>query len=315
MANGQRPRRGHLGFGIVLIALGILLLVMIRRPDFDPWNALWHYWPLILIFIGLGQLFDRMRRRNNPEAGGEWISGTTIALVILVVLFGFLARSRNPFHFTDHISGSGNVLNSVQKVENQGAEQVTTKINMPAGQLTIGGGSNQLLEADFNYSENMEKPEVNYTSSGTSGRLEISQRDAGGIHIGPTRDDWNLKFGNTPMELEIDMGAGQGDLNLQQLELSRLRIDMGAGEITVDLTGDRKRNLTADIHGGVGSATIRLPKNVGVQVHAEGGIGTIDTQGLRHEGGMYLNDAYGKSPVTIHMNIEGGVGEIRLIQE
>jgi hypothetical protein len=117
------------------------------------------------------------------------------------------------------------------------------------------------------------------------------------------------------MELEINMGAGQGDLNLQHMDLSRLRIEVGAGEINVNLTGDRKRNLTADIQGGVGSATIRLPKDLGVQVRAQGGIGSIDTEGLRHEGDMYVNDAYGKFPISIRMNIQGGVGEIRLIQE
>jgi hypothetical protein len=185
---------------------------------------------------------------------------------------------------------------------------------MPAGQLTIDGGGSQLLDANFTYSDDMEKPIVNYSVSGTSGQLDIRQNDTGGIHFGPRHEEWTLKFGDTPMEMEIQMGAGQGDLNLQHVDLSRLRIEMGAGEINVNLTGDRKRNLTADIQGGVGSATIRLPKDVGVQVRAEGGIGSVDTEGLRKEGNYYVNDAYGKSPITIRMNIEGGVGEIRLIK-
>jgi hypothetical protein len=199
-------------------------------------------------------------------------------------------------------------------VEKQGAISVNTKINMPAGQLTIDGGGSQLLDANFTYSDDMEKPIVNYSVSGTSGQLDIRQNDTGGIHFGPRHEEWTLKFGDTPMEMEIQMGAGQGDLNLQHVDLSRLRIEMGAGEINVNLTGDRKRNLTADIQGGVGSATIRLPKDVGVQVRAEGGIGSVDTEGLRKEGNYYVNDAYGKSPITIRMNIEGGVGEIRLIK-
>jgi len=47
-------------------------------------------------------------------------------------------------------------------------------------------------------------------------------------------------------------------------------------------------------------------------VHASGGIGSIDTHGLKREGDEYVNDAYGKSPVSIKMNVEGGVGEITL---
>jgi len=72
----------------------------------------------------------------------------------------------------------------------------------------------------------------------------------------------------------------------------------------VDLTGDRKTDLTADIEGGVGQANIRLPKNVGVIAHASGGIGSIDVHGLKHDGDSYTNDAYGKSPATIHLKVE-----------
>jgi hypothetical protein len=321
MAPEPRPRRGYLGFGIVLIVLGVVLLVMIRRPDFDPWRALGRYWPFILIFLGLGKLLDHLLNRNNPQGGrNNLISGTAIALLVLVGLFAVFARGAHPLRFSDDFcvgvcSDSGNSLHFVEAVEKQGATSVITKINMPAGQLTIGGGASQLFNGNFTYSGDMEKPSVSYVVNGTNGRLDITDREKSGIHIGGSHDEWNLKFGDLPMELEIQMGAGQGDLNLRDVDLSRLRIEMGAGEINVNLTGNRKRSLTADIQGGVGSATIRLPKGVGVQIRADGGIGSIDTEGLRKEGGYYVNDAYGKSAITIRMNIEGGVGEIRLIQE
>ena len=89
----------------------------------------------------------------------------------------------------------------------------------------------------------------------------------------------------------------------------------GTSEEDVDLTGDRKTDLTADIEGGVGQANIRLPKNVGVIVHASGGIGSIDSHGLKHEDDTYTNDAYGKTPATIRLKVEGGIGEIVLSQE
>ncbi|MGA7785634.1 MAG: toast rack family protein, partial [Candidatus Acidiferrales bacterium] len=261
-------------------------------------------------------LLDHLMNRNSPQGGrSSVISGSAIALLVLVGLFAIFARGAHPFRFSDHIVGSGSANHVAQELKKQGAESVVAKINIPAGELTIDGGSDQLLNADFTFSDDMDQPNVSYNVSGTSGRLDITQHERGGIHIGNTHDEWTLKFGDLPMELEIQMGAGQGDLNLQQVDLSRLRIEMGAGEINVNLTGDRKRNLMADIQGGVGSATIRLPKEVGVQVRAEGGIGSVDTEGLRKEGGYYVNDAYGKSPITIRMNIEGGVGEIRLIQE
>jgi len=122
-----------------------------------------------------------------------------------------------------------------------------------------------------------------------------------------------LRFGDSvPLDLKIDMGAGQGNLRLRGVPLTKLELNIGAGRVDADLTGDRKEDLTADIEGGVGEADIRLPKNVGVIVQASGGIGRLDTDGLEHQGGSYVNAAYGKSPATIHLKVEGGIGHIIL---
>jgi hypothetical protein len=145
--------------------------------------------------------------------------------------------------------------------------------------------------------------------------LRISQDDENQIHTS-SDNHWTLHLANdVPLEIKIDMGAGHGNLRLRDIAVTRLNLDMGAGQVDVDLTGDRKSDLTADIEGGVGEANIRLPKNVGVIVHASGGLGTIDAHGLKHDGDEYTNELYGKSPVTIHLKVEGGVGRIVLTQE
>jgi hypothetical protein len=82
--------------------------------------------------------------------------------------------------------------------------------------------------------------------------------------------------------------------------------------MNLDLTGPRKSDLHVDIHGGVGSAVIRLPKDVGVRVHASGGIGSVSPHGLTREGDDYVNDALGKTPATIDLTIEGGTGSVNL---
>jgi glycine cleavage system H lipoate-binding protein len=62
----------------------------------------------------------------------------------------------------------------------------------------------------------------------------------------------------------------------------------------------------------VGRATIRLPKEVGVHVVAQGGLGRINASDFRKQGDAYVNDQYGKSTVTLRLEVEGGVGEINL---
>ena len=49
-----------------------------------------------------------------------------------------------------------------------------------------------------------------------------------------------------------------------------------------------------------------------VRVHATGGIGSISAGGLKSEGDEYVNELYGKSPVTLRLDVAGGVGNIEL---
>jgi hypothetical protein len=104
-------------------------------------------------------------------------------------------------------------------------------------------------------------------------------------------------------------------LHLRDVPVTNLTLNMGAGRVMVDLTGDRKKDVDADIEGGVGEATVRLPRSIGVIAHAEGGIGGISAPDFRKQDSEYTNAAYGKTPVTIRLKVEGGVGSIKLQME
>ena len=310
MPQDGHPRRVSLVFPIILITIGALFLIHNWRPAFDPLPILWTYWPLILIFIGVGKIWDSIQRSRNPNAPpGVSIGASigTIAFVVVLVILLWHGRSLSRRH--GFYSGS---QHQSQSVNLQGAKSAHARLEMGAGQLTINGGASRMLDADFSYSNDYDQPRVDYHVDGGVGQLNISQ-DSHSVHFGRSQNDWNLHFSkDIPLDLKVDMGAGQGDLHFRDVPLTRLDLNIGAGQMDVDFTGDRKTDLTADIEGGVGQATIRLPKNVGVIAHASGGIGSIDVHGLRHDGDSYTNDAYGKSPATIHLKVEGGIGQITL---
>ncbi len=313
MAQEGSPRRTSLVFPIVLIGFGVLFLLRRWNPAFEPWSILRTYWPLILIFIGIGKIWDNVQRSRNPNAPPGISLGATFGAVAFVLVIGMLI-----WHGRGFSRGRGGVFgtkHTTKIIEPQRAKSARAKLEMSAGQLTINGGSANLLEADFSFSDSYDEPRVEYNVAEGVGQLTVAQ-DSRSVHIGHSENDWSLHFSkDIPLELKIDMGAGQGNLHLRDVPLTRLDLNIGAGQVDVDLTGDRKTDLTADIEGGVGQANIRLPKNVGVIVHASGGIGSIDAHGLKHEDGTYTNDAYGKTPVTIRLKVEGGIGEIVLSQE
>ncbi len=310
MPQDGQPRRVSLVFPIILITVGALFLLHNWRPAFDPGPILWTYWPLILIFVGVGKIWDSSYRRGNPNAPpGVSVGASVGAVAFVAVLVLLLWHGRSFSHRHGFDTGSHH---DAQTVDLQGAKSAHARIEIGAGQLTINGGASHVLDADFRYSYSYEAPRVDYHVDGGVGQLNISQ-ESHSVHFGRSENDWNLHFSkDIPLELKVDMGAGQGDLHFRDVPLTRLDLHIGAGQMDVDLTGDRKTDLTADIEGGVGQANIRLPKNVGVIAHASGGIGSIDVHGLKHDGDSYTNDAYGKSTATIHLKVEGGIGQITL---
>jgi hypothetical protein len=317
----QNPNRpASLVVPIVLISVGAIFLYGNWHPNFDPWPVLWTYWPLLLIFLGLGKMYDSWQRRQHPEAPRGSSAGTTIgAVVFIVILVILLSSSRRWPHWRGATVYA--MQHSSRSLDRQNAKSVNVSVEMGAGELNLSGGSSHLLEADFDYRSSSTPPQVNYSVSGTTGDLRVSEEDTdGGIHTnfrGPSDNRWTLHLANDiPCELKVDMGAGRGNLHLRDIDVTRLNLNVGVGQVDVDLTGDRKSDLNADIEGGVGEANVRLPKNVGVIVNATGGIGTVDARGgLHHDGDEYTNDVYGKAKTTIHLKVEGGVGRIILTQE
>ena len=314
MPENIRQERPPLVFPIVLIAVGALFLYAKYRPAFDPWYVLRTYWPLILIFVGLVKIFESARaNRGGGSSAGAWSAGATIGFVAFIVLMIVLLFHSHAFSHSRAFRSP--MRHEAQHVDLQGANSINALIQSPAGQLTVDGGSSRALEADFNFAESYGAPVVDYHVASGIGQVSVTQ-DHDEPHFGISHNDWNLRFNDAiPLELKVEMGAGEGRLHLRDVPVTRLMLNMGAGRVLVDLTGNRTKDVDADIQGGVGEATVRLPKNIGVIAHASGGIGGILAPDFEKRDDQYTNEAYGKTPATIRLRVQGGVGSIKLLME
>ena len=209
----------------------------------------------------------------------------------------------------------GEMQRQSESVDLENAQSARVELRMGAGELNVSGRADALMEADFSYNVSEWEPEVSYDVSGETGELSVEQGSSDeGVRVGgDARNEWDLRFNDeVPTDLQVEMGAGESDLDLDSLTLTRLDLEMGAGQTTVDLTGDYGQDLEARLEGGVGEATVLLPSEVGVRARAEGGLGKINAEGLQREGDSYVNDAYGDSDVTLEVDVRGGVGRINL---
>jgi len=308
MVDIQHRKRTSIAGGLIVVIIGVIFLIANLQPQLDMWSIAMRYWPVFLILIGLGKIFDAFLMRNDGSPRGA--TGNAGMALVMLVLLGFLFFALQRGH------GRVNTRQESQTIGLQGAKSVVANIDLPSGSLDLSGGASQLLDANFRYRERDGRPEASYSVSGDHGTLDISQNNDSHTHLAGSGNDWRLLLGNAiPLDLNISIGAGKAKLNFQGLDVSHADVKIGAGELNLDLTGPRKSDLHVDIHGGVGTAVIRLPRDVGSHIQTSGGLGSVNASGFHEADDAYTNDAFGKSPATIYVTVSGGVGQVTLVQQ
>ena len=95
---------------------------------------------------------------------------------------------------------------------------------------------------------------------------------------------WDLQLNKkVPVDLALHFGAGQARLDLASLQLRGVEVNMGVGQLDLDLREQPKHSYNVAIHGGIGEATVRVPRMPGIYAEAHGGIG--EHQGPRPAAG------------------------------
>jgi len=221
----------------------------------------------------------------------------------------------------------GEMKDEREAIPLSGAEEATVEILFGAGKLEIEAGvSDQLFSGHFRYNVEQWQPKVTYED----GVLTIEQggfdKESWGIPTGNTRNEWKLEFSpEVPLDMNLEIGAGDSNLDLTGLQLTSLDLDVGAGTLDVrfgepneakmsDLTldaGASKLEITGignagpervKIQGGVGDMTLDFtgnwPRSADVQITAGVGAVTLrlpDDVGVRveTEGGLMNVDASG----------------------
>jgi hypothetical protein len=231
--------------------------------------------------------------------------------IILFILVGLGACQGN--------QPPGELQTENQAVQLKGADNVDAEITIGAGNLTVTGGANDLMDATFKYNIPASKPEVSYevNQAGNTNTGNLKVKQPAELNLDPNltnyRYIWDLKFNNeTPIGMEIKLGAGDANMKLGELDLTGLNIAIGAGKATINLSGDYQRNLQAEIRGGVGNLTLILPESTGVQVKVDGVLGNVVAIGLKKSGDYFVNDAYGSKENTLMVHVQGGAGEINM---
>ncbi|WP_338448039.1 toast rack family protein [Niallia oryzisoli] len=229
------------------------------------------------------------------------IVGSMIAASFLVIATGCGT-------FFDGKDESSTIL-----IEKDKADELKLELNIGAGELHVTDGAAEWTEGTIEYTNNKLKPDITYKLKDNTGNALIEQDDGifKNINLGDVKNNWDLKLTNDiPLELTVNAGASESNLDLKGLQIQDLEVNAGVGDMTIDLSGSHDESINASLHMGVGESTIILPKDVGVKIEASNGIGKADFDGFISKGnGIYVNEAYEDAEVVINLDTELGVGK------
>lgn len=199
-----------------------------------------------------------------------------------------------------------------QTVELRDVEKVEVNITFGAGKLSVVGGSDELLNAEYRCHLNSSSPKVSYRYSKEKGKLEIKQGNYVGIPFGG--GEWNLKFNSQiPIEMNVKCGAGESLLRISELNISKLNLKYGAGEVKVDLRNNWDHDVEVWVAGGVGSSKFKLPHGMKIVAEVSTGLGSTVVNGLTRHLGKYT--AGDDKPHTLTLYVKGAIGEVKLLKE
>jgi hypothetical protein len=233
-----------------------------------------------------------------------------------------------------------------EEIPLEDAEEARVRVRFGAGEISLAAGDpDMLFSGQFRTNVAEWAPEVTWQD----GLLEIEQGRSSGIPESGMRNEWDLEFSpGAVLDMELEIGASDGDLDFTGLALEIVRFDEpnlarmerldieagaaslrvdgignagperatvtgGLGDLTLDFGGDWPGSSRVDVEAGVGSFTLFLPEDVGVRVEIEGALSNVQADaGLSRSGGAYVNDAYGETETELLITITVGLGSIDL---
>jgi len=180
------------------------------------------------------------------------------------------------------------------------SEETRLKISFGAGELTLSPGAEDvLIDGMATYDVPNFKPEI--VEDG--GNIEIKQGEFKSLNVGDFRNEWDLKLGETPMELEINAGAYKGRYEFGGLALTGLTIKDGASDVNVSFSEPNRTEMSV-LRYETGASNVVLT-----------GLANANFSTLIFNGGAgnYTLDFSGELGQDATARIETGFGDLTLV--
>lgn len=304
----ERSYRPSLIGPLILITAGVLLLLnQAGRLPWSVWGTLWRFWPIVLILIGIDVLV------KGSRSLAVYVIGLLIALAVLGGVIGYAVHQSGQAARPWMAMSADTVLE-----QRQDADRGDIRLRFGAGRLAIGALSDSpsFVEGKIEYGRYSRKAEKAFRV--TSGRAVFSleaqtpsfPRSVPGPDIG---DRWDLKFTpRIPLDMNIEGGVGKVEMDLSDLQVTKLGLKVGVGETIITLP-TAAEHCSASVEAAVGSIAVRIPDAVGARISVSRALCSlrVDERFVRSVD-TYVSTNYDTAGNTIELEIACAVGSITI---
>jgi hypothetical protein len=251
----QRPGPS-IALPLVLIGLGgVFLLTNLGYISGLSWNRFAQLWPVILVIIGADLL---LRPRSMIAAIIAEVAIVGAALIFLVAAppIGVV----NPGAFV-----------ASENVAREGATEMSLTLGYGAGDLSLSGGASDLL-AVRSTRQDVDLQRV--VRSGNTAAVSV-RSDTPSPTFVTTGRSWDVRVpSDIPLALTLDLGAGDFNVDLRDVMITRATVNNGASDLTIGLPTP-KGEVPITISTGASSVTLEAPVGTEYRVTTTGGLNSI----------------------------------------
>jgi hypothetical protein len=243
-----QPRTPSIALPLVLISLGVaFLLANLGALRGLSWSEVFRLWPLLLVLGGVDLL---LRPRS-------FVAAAIVEIAIVAGAFIYLLSGATLGPAT---------LSYSTDVPRAGATDLSLTVNYGAGSLALSGGATALVSVNSTREDVSRKID----QSGTSAAVTISSGADRVFGIDGGDRSWDVKLpSDVRTRLVLNLGAGDFDIDLGAVQVSRATINAGASDLTVRLPVP-KGEVPMTIAAGASSVQIDVPDGVAYRISSTG---------------------------------------------
>ena len=182
--------------------------------------------------------------------------------------------------------------------------------------LDIGASNFEIDSASFDLLRLEQDGAYNYKVESKAGVEEvyIEGKDEFLKNTGKRRDLFLALNNDIAWEMDFDMGAVNGNINLEDIIVDYIDLEVGAGNLELSLGGKNEFTLI-DIEAGASKVVLNFPEEVGIKVDFEGGLNTSNLNDIgliETENNKFESKDYNDASSQFEINVEMGVGNLEI---